>query len=100
MAPARAPERQRDLESHASAEAAAGDHQPVSTGSPRVDQSLHPGDWLAFHVLSEAPQGTSTIRVSELRRLLPLEDLTDLGPSEVAAGAARAATLSRSRFIC
>ena len=46
--------------------------------------SLNPGDWVAFHVVSEAPQGASVLRVTEYRRLLPLEDLSELGSSESA----------------
>jgi hypothetical protein len=46
--------------------------------------SLNPGDWVAFHVVSDAPQGASVLRVTEYRRLLPLEDLSELGSSEAA----------------
>src|SRR5712691_11279691 len=46
--------------------------------------SLNPGDWVAFHVVSDAPQGASVLRVTEYRRLLPLEDLSGLGSSESA----------------
>jgi DNA repair exonuclease SbcCD ATPase subunit len=44
--------------------------------------SLHPGDWVAFHVVSEARQGASVLRVTEHRRLLPLEDLSEFGSGE------------------
>jgi chromosome segregation ATPase len=44
--------------------------------------SLNLGDWVAFHIVSDAPQGASIPRVTEYRRLLPLEDLSDLGSSE------------------
>src|SRR6266699_3734466 len=46
--------------------------------------SLNPGDWVAFHVVSDTPQGASVLRVTEHRRLLPLEDLSELGSSESA----------------
>src|SRR5438552_7478822 len=46
--------------------------------------SLNPGDWVAFHIISEAPQGASVLRITEYRRLLPLEDLSELGSSESA----------------
>jgi hypothetical protein len=46
--------------------------------------SLNQGDWVAFHVVSDAPQGASVLRVTEYRRLLPLEDLSELGSSESA----------------
>src|SRR5712691_3915552 len=46
--------------------------------------SLNPGDWVAFHVVSDAPQGACVLRVTEYRRLLPLEDLSGLGSSESA----------------
>jgi hypothetical protein len=44
--------------------------------------SLSAGDWVAFHIVSDAPQGASVLRVTEYRRLLPLEDLSELGSSE------------------
>lgn len=47
-------------------------------------ESINVGDWVAFHVASEAPQGASVLRVTEYRRLLPLEDLSELGSSESA----------------
>jgi chromosome segregation ATPase len=46
--------------------------------------SLAIGDWVAFHVVSDAPQGASVPRVTEYRRLLPLEDFSELGSSEKA----------------
>src|SRR5947207_9249964 len=46
--------------------------------------SLHAGDWVAFDVASELSESTSVPRVSVYRRLLPLEDLSDLGSSEAA----------------
>ena len=46
--------------------------------------SLSSGDWVAFHIISEAPQGASVLRITEYRRLLPLEDLSELGSSESA----------------
>jgi len=45
-------------------------------------RSLSLGDWVAFHVLSDAPQGGAAPRVTEHRRLLPVEDLSELGSSE------------------
>src|SRR5205085_6600839 len=46
--------------------------------------SLIVGDWVAFHVVSDAPQGASVLRVTEHRRLLPVEDFSELGSSEKA----------------
>jgi hypothetical protein len=48
----------------------------------RTSAALSVGDWVAFEVVSDAPQGASVLRVVEYRRLLPLEDLTELGSSE------------------
>src|SRR6266516_3386437 len=46
--------------------------------------SLNVGDWVAFHIVSDAPHGASVLRVTEYRRLLPLQDLSELGSSESA----------------
>ena len=56
-------------------------HGTIDLNGPSA-ASLHPGDWVAFHVVSEARQGASALRVTEHRPLLPLEDLSTLGSVE------------------